>query len=123
MIKLTFPRELRLLTPASFSYIFQDPFRSGSPFVTILARQNQLGFPRLGFAIAKKQLKRAHERNRIKRVVREYFRLHQTELPTMDYVVMARTAVMDLDNKQIIAQLDKLWHRIKRNAAPLAPKH
>ncbi len=37
-----------------------------------------------------KNVKRAHERNRIKRLAREYFRLHQHELPSMDFVVLVR---------------------------------
>lgn len=114
MIKLTFPRELRLLTPGNFNYVFQESQRSGSPYITILARSNSLGHPRLGFAVAKKQIKQAHERNRIKRLTREYFRTHQHELPAMDFVVMARKAVVDLENKQITELLDKLWHRTKR---------
>ncbi|QIQ20220.1 ribonuclease P protein component [Zophobihabitans entericus] len=122
MVKLTFTRELRLLTPSSFTFVFQDPLRSGSPYITLLARFNNLTHPRVGFAIAKKQIKHAHERNRIKRLVREYFRLHQHELPPLDYVVMARTAVLELSNQQIIELLDKLCNRIKRMAQnPSAP--
>lgn len=117
MIKLTFPRELRLITPASFRHIFQDPLRVGSPYITILARPNHLTCPRIGFAIAKKQIKRAYDRNRIKRVTRDYFRRHQHELPVMDYVILARKAVIDLDNKQIRAELEKLWRRLRQNIA------
>lgn len=116
MVKLTFPRELRLLTPANFSHVFQESQRAGSPYITLLGRSNTLGHPRLGFAIAKKQIKHAHERNRIKHLTREYFRLHQHELPDMDFVVMARKAAVELTNKQITELLDKSWHRIRRIA-------
>ncbi|MGL4958148.1 MAG: ribonuclease P protein component, partial [Plesiomonas sp.] len=47
MVKLAFPRELRLLTPAQFSVVFQQPQRAGSPQLTILARANNLDHARL----------------------------------------------------------------------------
>ncbi|HAK02149.1 MAG TPA: ribonuclease P protein component, partial [Klebsiella pneumoniae] len=43
MVKLAFPRELRLLTPAHFTFVFQQPLRAGTPQITILGRQNSLG--------------------------------------------------------------------------------
>lgn len=104
-----------MLTPASFSHIFKDPLRAGSPYVTILARPNHLNYPRIGFAIAKKQIKRAHDRNRVKRLAREYFRCHQHEFPAMDFVILARTAVIEIDNRQLTVLLEKLWRRLKRN--------
>lgn len=67
---------------------------------------------RLGFAIAKKQVKRAHERNRIKRLSKEYFRLHQHQFPNIDFIVMAKQPVIDLDNQQLVETLNKLCQRI-----------
>ncbi|MCE1644756.1 ribonuclease P protein component, partial [Enterobacter hormaechei] len=60
MVKLAFPRELRLLTPKHFTYVFQQPQRASSPEITILGRPNELGHPRIGLTIAKKNVKRAH---------------------------------------------------------------
>ncbi|STO63775.1 ribonuclease P [Haemophilus parahaemolyticus] len=58
--------------------------------MTLLARLNTAENPRLGLTVAKKHLKRAHDRNRIKRIVRESFRLKQHELPNMDFVFVAK---------------------------------
>ncbi len=111
MIKLNFFRELRLLTPAQFKYVFQDPQRASSPEITILARPNQESVPRLGLAVAKKHLKRAHDRNRIKRLCRERFRLLQHQLPHYDFVIVVKQGIGRLDNQQIFNSLDKLWQR------------
>ncbi|HGJ5881815.1 ribonuclease P protein component [Arsenophonus sp.] len=111
MVMLAFPRGLRLLTPRHFDYVFQQPQRASSPEITILGRLNELGYPRIGLTIAKKNVKRAHERNRIKRLMREYFRLHQHELPSMDFVILVRKGVADLDNQEITETLGKLWRR------------
>ncbi len=110
--QLSFERELRLLTPNHFNHVFSQSLRVGSPYITFVFRKNDIDHPRLGFAIAKKQVKRAHERNRLKRVVREDFRLKQKQIPAVDIVVMARTAAVALDNKEIRTILDKLWQRL-----------
>lgn len=110
--KLTLSRELRLLTPSDFNHVFTQSIRASSPFITLVARKNELHHPRLGFAIAKKQVKHAHERNRLKRVIREYFRLRQHELPSMDVIVMVRSVVIELSNAEIRVILDKLWQRL-----------
>ena len=99
MVKLAFPRELRLLTPSQFTFVFQQPQRAGTPQ------------PRIGLTVAKKNVRRAHERNRIKRLTRESFRLRQHELPAMDFVVVAKKGVADLDNRALSEALEKLWRR------------
>jgi ribonuclease P protein component len=101
-----------LLTPFDFNRVFEDPIRAGSPFLTLVARKNNLTYPRLGFAIAKKQVKRAHERNRIKRLAKEYFRHRQHQLPSIDFILMAKAPVINLENQQLVVTLDKLCQRI-----------
>ncbi|WP_254556075.1 ribonuclease P protein component, partial [Salmonella enterica] len=75
MVKLAFPSELRMLSPAHFTFVFHQPHRAGTPQITILGRLNSLGHPRIGLTVAKKNVRPAHERNRIKRLTRESLRL------------------------------------------------
>ena len=100
-----------MLTPEHFKYVFQQPFRASSPEITILARQNHLEYPRLGLTVAKKHLKCAHDRNRIKRLCRESFRLSQHRLPSYDFVIVAKQGIGRLDNRTLWQILDKLWQR------------
>lgn len=116
MVKLAFSRELRLLTPTHFTFVFQQPLRAGAPQIIIIGRLNKLAHPRIGLAVAKKHAKRAHERNRIKRLIRESFRQRQHELPAMDFVVVAKKGVAELDNCALTATLEKLWRRHCRQA-------
>ncbi|OCG20741.1 ribonuclease P protein component [Gilliamella sp. App2-1] len=101
-----------MLTPFDFNQVFQESIRAGSPFLTLVARKNNCNHMRLGFAVAKKQVKRAHERNRIKRLAKEYFRHRQHQLPNIDFILMAKQPVIDLDNQQIVEILNKLCQRI-----------
>ncbi|PHM38480.1 ribonuclease P protein component [Xenorhabdus innexi] len=100
-----------MLTPEHFTYVFQQPQRASSAEITILGRLNQLGHPRIGLTVAKKNVKRAHERNRIKRLARESFRLNQHKLPSMDFVILVRKGVAELDNRELTEMLGKLWRR------------
>ncbi len=114
MSKFAFSRELRLLTPEHFNFVFQQPQRAGSPHVTILARNNQQNLPRLGQAVPKKQIRLAVDRNRFKRLVRESFRLHQHDLPAKDFVVIAKKSANELSNQELNLLLDKLWQRLSK---------
>jgi ribonuclease P protein component len=114
-----FVRESRLLTPAHFQCVFKKPIRFGSSHFTILFTPSNLPDDssknnRLGLAIAKKRVKLAVQRNRIKRIIRESFRLNQHELPPIDMVVMVKSGIDKLDNKEINQQLSKIWRKINQ---------
>ncbi len=73
---------------------------------------NHKAVARLGLAVAKKNAKLAVQRNRIKRIIRESFRMHQTTIPAVDIVVMIRPAVVKADNKTLFAELGELWQKL-----------
>ena len=114
MTKVTyeFNRESRLLTPGHFQQVFENPTRFGSSHFTILITKNLDNQNRLGLAIAKKRVKLAVQRNRIKRLVRESFRLSQHDLPAIDMVVMVKSGIDNLENDTINKQLEKIWRKI-----------
>lgn len=118
MIKQGFSRELRLLTPDQFRFVFEQPLRASTPTITILSRPTQLEVPRLGLTVAKKHVKRANRRNRIKRICRESFRLKQQDLPCCDFVIIAKKGIDEVDNQTLYLMLEKLWQRLIR----LSPK-
>ena len=114
MANHAYPRELRLLTPEHFKNVFNEPVRAASPHLTLLAKVNSLGHPRLGLTVPKKVLKRAVWRNRIKRLTRESFRHKQHELPAIDIVVIAKSGIGQLNNAEITQLLEKLWRTLSR---------
>ncbi|CAM5185499.1 ribonuclease P protein component [Alishewanella longhuensis] len=120
MVSFRFGRELRLLTPSQFDNVFQNPFRVASPLFTILAKPNQLTHPRIGLTIAKKRVKLAVQRNRIKRCVRDSFRLHQHQLPGVDLVLMVKGDISNTPNDELLKQLERLWQKIARQYIALS---
>lgn len=107
-----FPRSVRLTLPAQYRQVFANARRIGDAGFTLLVRDNDAGFARLGLAISRKCARRAVDRQRIKRLIRESFRHHRTALAHVDIVVMCRPAVTGWDNERIRGSLDRLWARL-----------
>ena len=85
-----FVKVYRLRNAAEFRKVYeQGSKRISQSFVLFLVR-NDLDFSRFGLTLPRK-LGKAHERNRIKRRIREILRLSRTTIPAgFDYVVNPR---------------------------------
>ncbi len=110
----SFSRSSRLTSAADFQPVFKENFRISDDCFTILVSRKKGNCARLGFAIAKKQLKRAVDRNRIKRLIRESFRNNLKDLPDHDLVVMVRFKILSLSNPEIFSRLRKHWSSVQR---------
>ena len=64
-------------------------------------------------------MRRAHERNRVKRLARESFRLHQMQLDALDIVVMPKVGIETVTNSELHQQLQFAWQKLQR----IAKKH
>lgn len=112
-----FAKPLRLLNAAQYRAVFDSaPVRAAQPQFLILARPNELEHPRLGLVIAKKHVRNATDRNRIKRIARETFRLRQHELFPLDAVILARAGAGELDNAALHKIFGKLWRKLDQRA-------
>ncbi|MFQ3229037.1 ribonuclease P protein component [Reinekea sp.] len=111
-----FPRSLRLLTASDFRTVFdQVDVKAPSPTCLLLAKANQ-SEPRLGFIISKKNVKNATDRNRIKRFTRNYFRLNQAKLPSLDIIFMGRKGLSDLSDAQLHELIEKQFQKLTKRA-------
>lgn len=118
MSRQEFPRRLRLLTAGDYRWVFDNAaYKVHGKGLMALAAPNPLGHPRLGLIFSKKNVRRAVDRNRLKRLVRESVRLQQQRLPAVDIVVLARRGVGELDNATLHRQLYGMWRRLARDAA------
>ncbi len=115
MPEATFSRNKRLLTARAYQAVFGGThFKVAHPHLLLLARPNELSHPRLGLVVAKKHIRHAVDRNRVKRVVRETFRLAQSQLNSLDVVFLARPGLDKLSPHDQIALLQKSWQRLTR---------
>jgi len=107
-----FSRQQRLLSPSEFKSIFNRPIKVSNAYLSVLARPNGMNQARLGLTVPKKQVKHAVARNRIKRLIRESFRLSQFRLAGFDIVVMVRHAAQNVENRALLAEFDRQWDRL-----------
>ena len=72
---------------------------------------------RLGIIVAKKNVKLAVQRNRIKRLLRESFRNKRDSLPNIDIIVLAKKGADLVNNQECVQELDYLWRKLVRKAS------
>src|SRR5438105_7305852 len=85
-----YSRKLRLQHALEFQAVYAGKVRESRGPLTVFAIPNDLGHPRLGLSVGRK-VGTAPKRNRIKRLLREAFRLMQHDLPRgYDVVVSVR---------------------------------
>jgi ribonuclease P protein component len=114
---LKLPPARRMRRPGEFKLVYAGGKRYGNEFFTANTRANELTWARLGMSIAARNLRRAVDRNRVRRLIRESFRMHQQDLPFLDIVIGARTAVISADRATLRAALEKLWQKIVASCA------
>ena len=112
-----FKSRLRLKKPAEYKKVFANPVKSSDSFFTLLAIQNDIDHPRLGLAITKKIIRKAVNRNMIKRVVRENFRNQQQSLGSLDIVVIARREALEASLEALRKSLEKHWLKLVSRCA------
>jgi ribonuclease P protein component len=115
--KARYASTYRLLKAAQYQRVFKRcEFKASDRFMTILVVSNDLQHPRLGTVVSIKAAGNAVQRNRIKRLVRESFRLHQDLLGSSDLVVLVRPGISSRSNQQLLSALDNHWRTIAAHA-------
>lgn len=103
-----FPRACRLRRSSEFSAVYQRGARKSSRSFVVFILPNDCGASRFGLTTSRK-IGRAHERNRIRRRVREILRTSRDLLPTgVDVVVNPRKSVGDRAFAELRAELVSL---------------
>ena len=107
-----FGKNRRLLKSSDYTEVFDNnSVRVAHPNLLIISEPNGTEMSRLGLVIGKKNVPTAVARNKIKRVVRETFRL--TELPVaVDLVFLARKDLGKLSSAELSALIQQSWGRL-----------
>ncbi|MBC7752330.1 MAG: ribonuclease P protein component [Candidatus Saccharibacteria bacterium] len=122
MLSFGFSAQLRLLQASDFKSVFDGALykvhQSGFMLLAVPSTNPEtsqsLDHARIGLVIAKRKIRRAHERNRVKRLARESFRLHQAELPALDIVLMAKADAQMLSNEVLQQELNLAWRQLTK---------
>ncbi|MGE5253526.1 MAG: ribonuclease P protein component [Planctomycetaceae bacterium] len=105
MVRLTLRKAERIRNRADFQRISREGDKIQTPHFRVSICPNGLSHSRLGITVGRK-IGSAVQRNRIKRRVREFFRLNKNSLPgPMDLVVTAREGAVSLNFWQVSEEL------------------
>jgi ribonuclease P protein component len=110
--RFRFPKQLRLNQAADFKTIFRVGKKQTGRHLAFFVKPNNLPYPRLGLVIAKKAVRQAVVRNRIKRVLREGFRVRQQALHDVDVIAVVYQGIAALAPIELRRQIDTQWEKL-----------
>ncbi len=111
-----FTTDSKLTDSGSFSKVFAKPAYAGKmPWFSVLAAQNTQPKARLGIVVAKRNVKLAVDRNKLKRLVRESFRQQQQQLNGLDVVVVIKknfefADIQGVNLSKMLQQVSRVMH-------------
>ncbi|HEX7504384.1 MAG TPA: ribonuclease P protein component [Syntrophales bacterium] len=104
-----FKKNERLRRRSEFSALFQSGKRIHSEYLTVILSTNTSDVRRLGLVVGKKVGKAAVRRNRMKRLLREFFRLNKHRLPaSQDILIVARKDFSFMKYQDLCSALEEV---------------
>jgi ribonuclease P protein component len=97
MVDSRFEKKFRLLSTKDFSELKVDSFSFKKPSLIIYYKKNSFNQTRIGLSVPKK-IGKSHDRNRLKRLIREYFRQSNFKFLGFDILIVVSW------NRSIIAE-------------------
>ncbi|MDR0379316.1 MAG: ribonuclease P protein component [Candidatus Accumulibacter sp.] len=112
-----FPRRHRLTGTDDFSSVFgfRKAIKSANFLLHYGPRESEQNRgARLGLVMAKRHLRRSVDRNLIKRLVREAFRIRRSDLPSRDLIVrLAVKLDRPVDRRALAQEIQNLLEKLR----------
>jgi len=118
---LRFTKNAKLIKTDEFSSVFNFRKRISARFLAVHYQPNDIGHARLGLVVGKKVARRAVDRNYMRRVLREFFRIKQHEISHVDLVVRVQKKFEKEDFLQIKQEFESLIEKINRRTQAQLP--
>ncbi len=118
-------KQAKIIKTDDFSSVFNFRKRIATQYLALHYQPNTYQRPRLGLVVGKKVAKLSVERNYMRRVLREFFRLQQHEICHVDLIVRVQKKFSKNDFTKIKQEFDglirKLNQRFMLSDKPNAP--
>lgn len=114
----TFPKHYRLLRTDDFSSVFAFRRALKSAHFLLHYRPRELTgvcVARLGLVVAKRYLRRSVDRNLVRRLAREHFRLQHARLRKCDLILRLTAKPIPLDRRALAREIEELLGRMTRS--------
>lgn len=107
-----FPKEERLRSRSDFLRVSAHGEKVVSRNFVLLRQQSPTGTTRLGVTVSRK-VGCAVKRNRVKRLLREFYRHHKELFPPADYNIIARQGAPLLAYRDVVEELTRALRRLQ----------
>lgn len=106
-----FPKSNRILRRLEYKDLLRDGVKVVDPNLVLLGSKSSSGTSRMGLIVSKK-VGIAVVRNRVKRKLRERFRVLKNDIERLDFIVIARHRAKGASTKELINSLDRCLYRL-----------
>ncbi len=116
-----FEKDFRLLSASDFSELKVDSLSFKKPSLIIYYKKNSFNQTRIGLSVPKK-IGKAHERNRLKRLIREYFRQSQFKFLGTDILFVVswnrslQNEAEDVKEQTLLKNIDEFFSYLQRSS-------
>lgn len=111
---------------ADIERVFAQKRSASDHLLVVFVAENQLKWSRLAVSISKRNIRRAVDRNRVRRRIRECYRIMKSDLPPgLDIVCVARTGALRAKNElreSLRVLIAKAARKSPRSAADNRPR-
>ena len=118
--RFSFPKEQRIAKRSDFKRTYDAGRKHFGKHVVLFASGNELGVTRIGITATKK-VGKAHDRNRLKRWVREIYRTHRESVglgkAPLDIVVNLKASANRATFEEFSGDLTRLLRRVAGDSA------
>jgi ribonuclease P protein component len=119
-----FEKDFRLLSASDFSELKVDSLSFKKPSLIIYYKKNSFNQTRIGLSVPKK-IGKAHERNRLKRLIREYFRQSQFKFLGTDILFVVswnrslQNEAEDVKEQTLLKNIDEFFSYLQRSTSKM----
>jgi ribonuclease P protein component len=116
LARFRFAKQAKIVKTDDFSSVFNLRNRIANKHLVMRYRVNDNNIARLGLIVSKKTAKLAVQRNYMRRIMRELFRLNQHNLPAMDLVIQIQKFFGRTEFLEIKKEFEYLMQKIRLKA-------
>lgn len=105
----SFSKKFKLFKFSHFDLIFRKNKKIVFKELIIFWMKNKFKYPRIGIFLSRNIIRKSYQRNRIKRLIREFFRLNKRKISFVDLIILPKKEIIYLNNKKINNRLRILF--------------
>jgi ribonuclease P protein component len=99
----------KLSEKAQFDAVFANKKANNGKYLKIYWRNNDVEYARIGISIAKRNINKAVARNKLRRIIKESFRINHKLLPAVDMVFVIKKQASIDSTTLFFDELNKKW--------------